>query len=98
MIPEPWEFVLLALAVFRLWKLVGDDAVLDRPRDYLLKRMSETFDYFITCPWCSGAWITLAWWAAWLVWPYEATVAAVPFALSAVVGYLGVGVDKLEAD
>jgi len=95
-IPEPWEFALLALAAFRVWKLVGDDAVLDRPRDALLERLSDTWDYFITCPWCAGFWITLVWWAAWLAFPYEAVVVAVPLALSAVVGYLGVGIDSLE--
>ncbi len=79
-----------------MWKLIGDDAVLDRPRDYLLGRVSETWDYFVTCPWCAGFWIVLAWWGAWLAWPHGVIVVAVPFALSAVVGYLGVGIDNLE--
>jgi hypothetical protein len=48
LIPEPWEFALLALAAFRIWKLVGDDAVLDRPRDAVLAKLSDTWDYFIT--------------------------------------------------
>lgn len=96
MIPEPWEFALLALAAFRVWKLVGDDAVLDRPREAILARLSETWDYFIICPWCAGFWITLAWWGAWLALDTTALVAATPFALSAAVGYLGVGIDRLE--
>ncbi len=106
MIPSPWEFALLALAAFRVWKLIGDDAVLDRPRDRFLLwlegkaddhwRSVASVDYFITCPWCAGFWIALAWWGAWLVWPYGGIVASVPFALSAVVGYLGVGIDSLE--
>jgi hypothetical protein len=98
-IPDVWEFALLALAAFRVWKLVGDDAVLDRPRDWALARLEERagwLDYFITCPWCAGFWIALAWWLAWLALPYAAVVAAVPFALSAAVGYLGVGIDRLE--
>ena len=99
-IPAPWEFALLALAVFRVWKLIGDDAVLDRPRDWLLTRLGDRWgdwaNYFITCPWCAGAWIVLAWWLAWLAFPYEAVVVAVPFALSAAVGYLGVVIDRLE--
>lgn len=101
MIPGPWEFALLALAAFRVWKLIGDDAILDRPRDWLLDRIEPDdghgpWNYFITCPWCAGFWITLAWWGAWLIEPYAVTVAAVPFALSAAVGYLGVGIDRLE--
>jgi hypothetical protein len=96
MIPSVFEFILLALAAFRLWKLIGDDAILDVPRDRLLERVSEGWTYFVTCPWCLGAWSALAWWLAWIAWPYGAVVVAVPFALSAVVGYLGVAIDKLE--
>jgi hypothetical protein len=98
-IPGPWHFALLALAIFRVWKLVGDDAVLDRPRDWVLVRLERRaswLDYFITCPWCSGFWLMLVWWVAWLIWPHAAVVVAVPFALSAAVGYLGVGIDRLE--
>jgi len=102
-IPEPWEFALLALAAFRIWKLIGDDAVLDRPRAWALAQLDARFsnkgdvlDYFITCPWCAGFWISLAWWGAWLLWPHGTLVAAALWSLSAVVGYLGVGIDKLE--
>jgi hypothetical protein len=99
MIPSVWAFVLIALATFRVWKIIGDDAVLDRPRDWVVVRLEERakwLDYFITCPWCAGFWLVLAWWGAWLAWPHGAVVVAVPFALSAVVGYLGVGIDRLE--
>lgn len=104
MIPTPWTFALLALAGFRLWKLIGDDAVLDRPRDWALDRLAPRgewsrwgwLDYFLTCPWCAGAWIVAAWWAAWWAAPQAALGVAVPFALSAAVGYLGVAIDKLE--
>ncbi len=85
MIPSPWEFALIALAVFRLWKLVAEDNILDRPREYLLTRYKRLED-LVECPWCLGFWITVGWWVAWLVWPHAAVVAAVPFALSATVG------------
>jgi hypothetical protein len=104
-IPSFWQFALLALAAFRAWKLVGDDAVLDRPRDWVLDRLEtedefgnrgEAWTYFITCPWCAGFWITGLWWLAWLAWPHGVLIVATPFALSAAVGYLGVGIDRLE--
>lgn len=102
MVPDWYELILLALASFRVWKLVGDDAVLDRPRDWVLDRLDREGDdvwtYFITCPWCAGFWITLLWWVAWLLVPYATLVAAALFAISALVGYLGVGIDKLESD
>jgi hypothetical protein len=101
--PSAWQFVLLALAAFRAWKLVGDDAVLDRPRDWLLDRLGgeasdrgDRASYLMSCPWCLGAWMALAWWLAWLAWPHGAVVVATPFALSAAVGYLGVTIDRLE--
>ena len=37
MTPQPWTFALLALAAFRAFKLIADDAILDRPRDRLVK-------------------------------------------------------------
>jgi len=110
-IPEPWEFALLALAAFRLWRLIGDDGVLDRPRNWLLAQIDARFDnrgdkldYFITCPWCAGAWVSLGVYIGWLL-----TLGDLPdstddvfvglgvwFAISAVVGYLGVTIDVLE--
>ena len=77
MIPEPWAFALLALAAFRVWKLIAEDTLLDRP----LRRLREW--EAVTCPWCSGAWITVAWWAAWLLWPHGTLVAAVALAVDA---------------
>lgn len=75
MIPEPWEFVLLSLAAFRVWKLIADDRILDRPRDWLLdriigKRGEQKGIYwsdFLTCPWCAGFWITLLTYISWIV-------------------------------
>lgn len=106
MTPTAWQFALLALAAFRVWKLLGDDAILDGPRDRLLDWMEDapdedgergtTWTYFITCPWCAGAWIALSWWLAWLAWEEGTVFLAVPFALSAAVGYLGVVIDRLE--
>lgn len=94
-VPEPWAFILLAFAAFRVWKLVADDRILDRPRDWLLGKMtdSDRQDYwgdFLVCPWCAGWWIsTGVVWVSWLIFPTEAVVLAVPWALSAVVGSLG---------
>lgn len=92
MIPDWWEFILLALAAFRCWWLIANDKILDKPRDWVLARISA--DEFVECPWCAGAWITLAWWGAWVAWD-ETVYAAVPFALSAAVAILAMAVDRL---
>ena len=97
MTPQPWAFALLALAAFRVWKLVADDAILDRPRDWLLTRAgtSSELAVFLVCPWCLGAWVATAWWASWWAWPHWTLVAAAPFALSAAVGLLASALDAV---
>lgn len=37
MIPEPYWFVLLALIAYRTWRLIAEDAILDRPRRWLVR-------------------------------------------------------------
>jgi hypothetical protein len=95
--PSWWEFVLLALAAYRTWKLIAEDTILDRPRNWTIKQAFKIWgpkgkDYLETlleCPWCAGFWVSLAWWGAWQAWPHGTLVAAGAMALSAVVGILG---------
>lgn len=86
MIPSPWEFALLALATVSVWKLIAEDKITERPRDWLLVRME--IDELIECPWCSGFWIAVAWTGAWLAGGDWTLLAAAPFALRYVVGFL----------
>ena len=105
-VPEPWEAVLLALAAFRIFRLLAGDVILRPLRVRLIRRAEipgetyiggkpyrRTLDEFVHCPWCLGWWITLGWWIAWLVWPRGSIVAAVPFALSAIVGLVSHNLD-----
>ena len=95
--PDWYGIVLLALAAWRTFHLIAHDDILDKPRRRLL-RLSKTWqqegdatgpDYrekwaaFITCPYCAGFWIALAWWGAWQMWGHGTLVAAVPFAINA---------------
>ena len=96
-VPDWYEIILLSLAAWRVFQLIADDDILDRPRRYVTRLGSQwqkegdatpsgyrfRLAEFITCPYCAGAWISLAWWGAWLIWPYGTVVAAVPFAISA---------------
>lgn len=82
MIPSWWTFALLALTAWRVWLLLAEDTILDWPRQRI---RSERISEWLTCPRCAWFWVALAWYAAWLAWPHGATVAAVPFALSAAV-------------
>ena len=101
-IPNWYEIILLALAAFRVWRLLAEDDILDRPRRYVTRlprswqpddplgmRYRASLAAFISCPWCLGFWIVVAFWAAWQAWPHAVLVISVPLAVSAVVGALG---------
>lgn len=103
MIPEPYQLVLLALIAGRVWKLVGDDVILERPREWVLdwleerRASGEYWSTFITCPWCAGAWISGLVYVAWMgtlgQWPGSGTdvlvAVGVWLALSSLVGWYG---------
>ena len=103
--PEPWEFALLTLAIYRVWRLLSQDTLLDRPRAWLLggepppggasdpPGYRGTLAYWLLCPYCCGAWITLGWWLAWLAWPDGTVIAAAPWALSGAVAVFAAHLD-----
>ena len=97
--PDVLGLLIITLGVWRVWRVLSTDTVLDWPRDKLLgtitlaggvthykrKRLAE----FLGCPWCFGFWLALAACAAWHWWSKDNTVLlAVPFAASAGVGLL----------
>ena len=96
-VPDWWEFILLSLAAWRFWHLLAQDDIFDRPRRYITRLgpkwekegdptgndYREGLGNWIECPYCSGFWVALAWWGAWLIFPTEVMYATVPFALSA---------------
>lgn len=101
-IPNWYETLLLAIAAYRLWRLLAEDDLFDRPRRWLV-RLGDAWEKegdpvpagyraswaeFLTCPWCFGFWVALGWWGAWQIWPHATLVVAVPLALSAGVGAL----------
>jgi hypothetical protein len=100
-IPHVWTFFLLAAAAYRIYRLISEDTILDRPRAWLLglpsdfdPEVEDAEDFpnyspkvatFITCPWCLGAHLSLVWYLLWVVWPTPTLVVATPLALSAVI-------------
>lgn len=109
-IPGWWESLLLALAAYRIFRLLAEDTILDRPRRAALRldaewqnddddpgpRYRQEWGLFLTCPYCAGFWIALAWWLAWLLWPHATVLVAVPWALSAVVAFFAKVDEKLN--
>lgn len=92
-----WETLLLGLASYRTWKLLAEDKILDTPRQWFVYAIrkwrgngsAEYVREFIECSWCLGFWVALAWWGAFQLWPHGTLIAAVPFAISTVVGVIG---------
>ncbi len=83
-LPSPWEATILTLAAYRIWKLAAEDKILDRPRDRLPHNVAE----FVECSWCAGFHTSWVAYAGWRLAPRATMTAAVPFALSAVVGLI----------
>lgn len=105
-IPSWWEFLLLALAAWRVFRLISEDDILNRPRRWVLRldpdweegdEPNEEFRFkwseFITCPYCAGFYISVLWWGAWMIWPHATVMLAVPWAISAVV----IGAAKIDS-
>lgn len=82
-VPEWWEAAILALAAWRSFQLLAVDDILEAPRRYVTAHISEYWEDFLTCPYCAGFWIAIAWWVAWQIWPVGSLAAATPFMLSA---------------
>ena len=92
-VPNWWEAVLLAFAAFRWFRIIGWDTITEPVRNRIVrlggKNYREKLAVFLQCPWCAGFYIVVIWWGLWLLWPHATLIAATPFALNTVVGFLG---------
>ena len=97
MIPAALPLTVLALAAFRAWRILAVDLILAGPRARLvgarggvsgpLTFSRPRFEEWLSCVWCSGAWVALGVYGCWLAEPRWTLYAAVPLAISAVVGF-----------
>lgn len=58
-----FDFFILALATFRVTRLLVHDLVLDFVRDFFetsSRGLGLSMHDLLDCPWCTGAWISLA--------------------------------------
>jgi len=91
-------FLVYALAVARLTKLINSDRITKAPREALIRRLPEEsiWAYFLVCPWCVSIWVSapaapLTWWFGGLETPGVSAWLSVPallLAYSAFAGYL----------
>ena len=110
-LPTWWEFVVAALAVYRIWRLLAEDDILEPARRRVLRYagweegddLPEGYRVkwrdFLVCPWCCGAWLSLLAVIAWSAvygWPGVIPFLATWFALSAAVGLIRTNLDPPE--
>lgn len=73
----PWDFLLMALAVFRLVRLFCYDVITKFVRDTLSQAKPDSFfgtlSALLHCPWCTGLWfaffVVFAFYATPFAWP-----------------------------
>jgi hypothetical protein len=104
MIPSWWQFALLALAAYRLTRLIGWDefplAVHTRARltgEYWIGEEvwydRPTLAHLVSCPFCVGWWISLACYGAWQGDHKWTLIVLAPLAVSGVVGLIAKNLD-----
>lgn len=83
-------FAILSLAVFRVTRLLIEDAILEPLRErttFKLDPQSKLRE-LLECPWCLGFWLSIVAVVLFHFWPVVVIWLALPFAISTVVGFL----------
>lgn len=94
-----WDFFVFfvnALAVYRGTKLLLEDKITERPRDWLFDRLNpqETWTYLFTCPWCISIYLGAIAVAGMYLIPVIWFPVALVGALAAVTGIITILEDK----
>lgn len=50
--PTPLDFTIDTLAVLRITRLLAEDTILDKPRDWVVLNAPDKLAYLVTCPHC----------------------------------------------
>lgn len=85
------HLVLLALAVFRITRLIMQDEISEPFREWVWKKYppnTTKIGYLISCPWCLSIWVAVFLVVLYVFVPWIAIPVAAVFALSAVAGLI----------
>ncbi len=90
------ELIVLALATYRLCRLIIEDAVTERLRTAIWSRQnaSQGIGYLITCYWCTGFWVASLLVLMFIIVPVPTMAAALVLALSALAGIVAARLDR----
>lgn len=92
----PLHFLILALATFRLARLLTTDTVFEALREWIWKRKPPhtLTGYLFTCNWCMSIWFGSLLTISYTIVPSVTFVASLPLALSAVAGLISTRLDN----
>jgi hypothetical protein len=88
---DPFTFVILALAAFRITRLITTDTIFDPIREKIWNKYPPNrinIGYLITCDWCTSIWVAPIVIFSYLLVPSVVFVVSLVLATSAVVGFL----------
>jgi hypothetical protein len=90
MILDPLTFIIIALAAFRVTRVITTDTVFEVVREKIWKKFppSKGFGYLITCDWCTGFYVSIAFILAYLLVPVIVYVVSLVLSISAIIGIL----------
>jgi hypothetical protein len=89
------ELIVLALAVYRVCRLIIEDTVTERLREAVWSRFdaSRGIGYLITCYWCTGFWVASLLVLLFIIGPVPTMAASLVLALSALAGIIAARLD-----
>lgn len=92
---ELTELIVLALAVYRICRLIIEDAVTEKVRDAIWSKFppSHGIGYLITCYWCTGFWVASLVVVLFMIIPVPTIAASLVLALSALAGIIAARLD-----
>jgi hypothetical protein len=88
---DPFTFVILALAAFRITRLITTDTIFDPLREKIWNKFPPNrinIGYLITCDWCTSIWVAPIVIFSYVLVPSVVFVVSLVLATSAVVGFL----------
>ena len=96
LIETPVLLVVLALAAYRITRLLVEDVVFEPVREFIWKRkpVSTKFGYLWTCYWCMGTWVSTFWFASWVIAPELVVVLSLILSISAIIGLISAWTER----
>jgi len=89
------QFIILALAVYRICRLIIQDQVLETARNLIWSKFpyDKGIGYLITCYWCTGFWVSSLVVTCFIIVPIATTAVCSVLALSAAAAIIAARVD-----